>query len=77
MAYSDTSYNTLIMYFKNDAGDDVALRLRYVREASDPAMTKAKIGSLMDDIIAGQIFADGLSEKVGARVIDYEETKIF
>lgn len=77
MAYSDTSYNTLLMYFKNDAGDDVALRLRYVREATDQAMTKVKISALMDDIIAAQIFADGLSEKVGARIIDYEETKVF
>lgn len=77
MAYSDTSYNTLTMYFKNDAGDDVALRLRYVREANDQAMTKVKIGALMDDIISAQIFADGLSEKVGARIVDYEETKVF
>lgn len=77
MAYSDTSYNTLVMYFRTDAGDDVSVRLRYVREASDPAMSKAKIGTLMDDIIAGQIFAIGLSEKIGARVLDYEETKIF
>lgn len=63
----------LVMTFKNEAGQNVNIRLNYPKEN----LTAEQVGAVMDTIIAKNIFATtggDLVEKVGAYIEELSRT---
>lgn len=68
-----TTSRTLTMMFATDSGDKANISVKNCK----PDLTKVKVGSVMDDLIAGQVFSAGLAEKAGAEIVERTVTKLF
>lgn len=76
MAASTTSYNTLRMYFESRDSKTILISLKYCKEPGEAAVAAGKISSLMDAMIASNLFAVELISKVGAEITEYDTTTL-